>query len=415
MMRQMYLSLAAVTLLPQVVIGICFSTLEAIYNTEASSSLNTLVRRQYVLCPDSTFKIGKFNDNDQIIEGSDYPLLLFRPNVRILCGDNGSSSNNCIFSGGDYPVEIIKPSLLLETDLTDEVVANIEIRGVTFTGAKISSFYADSDSPGSIKFTDCIWTKNIGFGPIWMGEGDTPLITPNVQLTIDSSTFKDNIIDTSLEEVFDTVYVNYWAGLISSEGQDLEVTNCMFENNDLGASVVDFEFTYGILQYEGIFKLENNCFIDNKSSLGTLLTERTTAGTMLNNYGEGNSLSTPGVGCEEVLDVLVGSSLEDPRAARYSCIFFDAMACPLLPTASPTTAPTVAPKPPTVSPSPTLSHAPTDLPTISAPPTTSSQPSEKPVSTTRTFPPFTSATPEAMKGNLYLVLGSLASIYSLFA
>eukprot|EP00978_Attheya_sp_CCMP212_P013611 scaffold34157_cov52-Attheya_sp.AAC.8 len=238
-MRQIYLSLAAATLLPQAVIGICFSTLEAIYNTEASTSLNTLVRRQYVLCPNTTFKIGKFNANDQLIEGSDYPLYLFRPNVRVQCGDDGSSSNNCIFSGGDYPVEITKPIFLLEFDLPDEVISNIEIKGVTFTGAKISSFYADSDSPGSIKFSDCIWKNNVGFGPIWIGEGDTVLTTPNVQLTIDSSTFIENTVDTSLEEVFDTFYVKYWGGIVTSEGQDLEITNCMFENNDIGASAVD--------------------------------------------------------------------------------------------------------------------------------------------------------------------------------
>jgi hypothetical protein len=186
---------------------------------------------------------------------------------------------------------------------------------------------------------------------------------------------------------------------------------------------VQFEFTYGILQFEGIFFFENNCFIDNKSSLGTLLTERTTSTTMLNNYGEGNSLSTAGVGCEEILDVADGSSLEDPRAARYFCQPFDAKFCPLLPTPSPTTTPTVAPKPPTVSPSPTVSAAPTDLPTISPAPTTSSKPSGTPeaalVEFGNTFPPFVSpprsAAPEAIKGKVYLVLGSLASMYILFA
>eukprot|EP00978_Attheya_sp_CCMP212_P013613 scaffold34157_cov52-Attheya_sp.AAC.10 len=222
--------LLALSLSPLLVFGQpCYSSLAAIYNTEAGGGINPSFQRIYTLCPRTTFRIGTWDEQGVLTDGIDYPLIFFRPNIRVQCGLDGSITNNCVFSGGDYQVEMEKASLLQE-NVPDTVISNIEVVGVTFTGSKIHSVYADSDSPGSISFIDCHWTGNFGFGPVWSGEGDdTSVSLPN-----------DNKMDLTLVLEDLHSYVEYWGGVITSENQRLEVTNSLFRNNQFGADIRAF-------------------------------------------------------------------------------------------------------------------------------------------------------------------------------
>ena len=50
----------------------------------------------FVVCPDTTFKPGSFET-----EGVKFTdIWLSKSNIKLLCGEGGSSVNNCVFDGG---------------------------------------------------------------------------------------------------------------------------------------------------------------------------------------------------------------------------------------------------------------------------------------------------------------------------
>eukprot|EP00550_Attheya_septentrionalis_P009722 CAMPEP_0198282828 /NCGR_PEP_ID=MMETSP1449-20131203/2581_1 /TAXON_ID=420275 /ORGANISM="Attheya septentrionalis, Strain CCMP2084" /LENGTH=475 /DNA_ID=CAMNT_0043979243 /DNA_START=75 /DNA_END=1502 /DNA_ORIENTATION=- len=365
--------LLVLSLSPLLVFGQpCYSSLAAIYNTEAGRGINPSFQRIYTLCPRTTFRIGTWNEDGVLTDGIDYPLIFFRPNIRVQCGLDGSIANNCVFSGGDYQVEMEKASLLEEKNVPDTMISNIEVVGVTFTGSKIHSVYADSDSPGSISFIDCHWTGNFGFGPVWSGEGENESVSlPNVLTKFDSCKFTDNKIDLTLALEDLNSYVKYWGGVITSENQQLEVTNSLFRNNQFGADIGALEFTYIIYVYEGINTVRDNCFVDNLSSFGTMVQENGT-NSIINNYGRNNRMVT-GEECTDNFRFAAGS-MDDPINAQVSCTPFDGVGCKLIPSAAPTKSPTLAPinipvpvSPPSALMPPTSTLVPINIPVPVAP------------------------------------------------
>jgi hypothetical protein len=106
------------------------------------------------LCPDTTYEVD-------YPDGNEY-LSLVRPNVHILCGEDGSSANNCTLDATigsrahvvsnffDKPVE----------DRVVYILENILISGLTFTGnPQYASVYLSV--PGEVTFYDCIWRVSL--------------------------------------------------------------------------------------------------------------------------------------------------------------------------------------------------------------------------------------------------------------
>mmetsp|Transcript_15794 Transcript_15794/g.28723 ORF Transcript_15794/g.28723 Transcript_15794/m.28723 type:complete len:474 (-) Transcript_15794:232-1653(-) len=101
------------------------------------------------LCPNTTYELN-------YPEGNQY-ISLVRPNVHILCGEDGSSANNCILDAENSNVHVV--SNFYDKPPEDQVIyilENIVISGMTFTGNSMqASIYVSV--PGEVTFYDCIW------------------------------------------------------------------------------------------------------------------------------------------------------------------------------------------------------------------------------------------------------------------
>ena len=96
-----------------------------------------------VLCPDTVFSIGNIDMDSSAVEGGTMPLVAF-PRVQYMCGEDGSSSNNCIFENGD--IQFWNPP--------GAAVETVLVQGLTFRDATFASIYLQGS--GQISFIDCI-------------------------------------------------------------------------------------------------------------------------------------------------------------------------------------------------------------------------------------------------------------------
>jgi hypothetical protein len=130
----------------------CISNINDIYDTEKDIT-NTSIERIYVLCPNRRYKIGYLDFYSQNLRGGDkdkqQPIPL-RPNMKIQCGDVGSS-RSCFIESGDLQVDGTAMRGLRDNNLD-----NVEIVGFIFEGAMKNSFW--TTKPGSITFRNCEWT-----------------------------------------------------------------------------------------------------------------------------------------------------------------------------------------------------------------------------------------------------------------
>ena len=96
-----------------------------------------------VLCPDTVFSIGNLDDGASQVEGGTMPLIAF-PRVRYLCGEDGSSTNNCILENGD--IQFWSPP--------GAAIESVMLQGITFRNATFASILLQGS--GQISFIDCI-------------------------------------------------------------------------------------------------------------------------------------------------------------------------------------------------------------------------------------------------------------------
>jgi hypothetical protein len=118
----------------------CFSDSTALFDfltNERNPNVDTTV----ILCPNTTFDIGNIED-DEVVDGS-MPLIAF-PNVQYLCGQEGSSVNNCVLKGGD--TQFWNPP--------GAEIGIVSVRGITFEDASFVSILLQGT--GEISFVDCI-------------------------------------------------------------------------------------------------------------------------------------------------------------------------------------------------------------------------------------------------------------------
>lgn len=126
----------------------CWESLLDIYYSEKRVEDSSILRT-YVLCPDTVYDIGSEYDDYNIALDGDQFLLISRPNMQVLCGENGDSANKCTFMGGSFQV-----GLMDEFD-SGEDISNILVKGVTFQGASIVNVLANGY--GDVTLEDCIF------------------------------------------------------------------------------------------------------------------------------------------------------------------------------------------------------------------------------------------------------------------
>lgn len=118
----------------------CFADTTALFDY-LTNERNPNEDATVVLCANTIFNIGNIED-DEVVGGS-MPLIAF-PNVRYLCGQDGSSANNCVVKGGNTQF----------WNLPGAEIGSVSVRGITFEDAAFVSILLQGT--GEISFVDCI-------------------------------------------------------------------------------------------------------------------------------------------------------------------------------------------------------------------------------------------------------------------
>lgn len=83
----------------------CIGSLDSIRTSEGLVD-DESVLRTYVLCPNTEFKLAEVLHQGKAFSEGQSPLLISKSNVRIQCGEDGSSSNNCVLVSAEAVVEL---------------------------------------------------------------------------------------------------------------------------------------------------------------------------------------------------------------------------------------------------------------------------------------------------------------------
>jgi hypothetical protein len=141
----------AILLLASIAIQVeasCFDSLDPIRVAEDALEDDSELRT-YVLCPETVFRIAKVFNQDGSPKNGQYPLVLGRSNIHIMCGDDGKSENNCVLKGGLFHVGFY------DEYETGTAVTNALVQGLTFQDAKNTNVLAENE--GDISLRDCIF------------------------------------------------------------------------------------------------------------------------------------------------------------------------------------------------------------------------------------------------------------------
>jgi hypothetical protein len=129
----------------------CITSLNTIYEAE-SNVADESVLRTYILCNSTEFHVALNFDSDGLPLDGQYPIPIGRPNVHVLCGENGRSENNCQLVRG-----------LVHVGIVDEFgvggggpyADNILLQGLTFFRA--TSVNVIAMIGGDITIRDCVF------------------------------------------------------------------------------------------------------------------------------------------------------------------------------------------------------------------------------------------------------------------
>jgi hypothetical protein len=141
----------AILLLASIAIQVeasCFNSLDPIRVAEDAQEDDSELRT-YVLCPQTVFGVAKVFKQDGSPKNGQYPLVLGRSNIHIMCGDDGKSENKCVLKGGLFQVGFY------DEYETGKAVTNALVQGLTFQDAKNTNVLAEN--VGDISLRDCIF------------------------------------------------------------------------------------------------------------------------------------------------------------------------------------------------------------------------------------------------------------------
>mmetsp|Transcript_27719 Transcript_27719/g.42204 ORF Transcript_27719/g.42204 Transcript_27719/m.42204 type:complete len:728 (-) Transcript_27719:46-2229(-) len=138
----------------------CYDRFIGISQAELALTLDELTPREYILCPETTFKPPTVKEDGSFSRDDELPLVL-RSRATVKCGDSGSSSNNCIVDGSGFAgiyIDGIGTSQELER-------RSITVQGLTFKDfiveTSIQSVVFFVASLGKFTMDDCIF-DNVG-------------------------------------------------------------------------------------------------------------------------------------------------------------------------------------------------------------------------------------------------------------
>jgi hypothetical protein len=398
----------------------------------------------YIVCPNSKFQVGMMTGE----EGSDVYCcvdgdspLVPRQNSRILCGEDGSSANNCVWEGGMF-------QLLNVFAILGEQGENMFISGMTFRGSATAG--AMLSNGGDLTLKDCIFEEHNNLAPIlsyWTPEtvtgrrrleldllSDMPVLNrigyvmkeyellgrSKIDLGQPSSS-SSSLFDSSVDVEEETVvaYLNNDRRLeetVVGLRQHVVFDGCTFRNNSLGDlggeekyGIVSVELPYDDLELNeclftdnhygdpedqrGYFiqylvpgstlKLTNNCFLDNdmQGPGGIILQDEADLLANTNNYAD----------ADEDFGFCFIAIFADDVTATSNCMASDATECGILgvdePVEPSSAAPTTKPgEPSTATPSTKPGEPSTAAPSTKPGEPSTAAPSAQPAEPSTTAP-----------------------------
>ena len=141
---------------------ICVDSLDLIRSQE-QLVLDESTSRTYILCPNTVYELADVLHQGQAYSDGQSPLRISKSNVRIRCGEDGSSDNNCILKGGVYQLGFFRVSQSDIADLeastaTPQRIENVTVQGLTFNSA--GTFNILIENEGDLTIADCVFVEN---------------------------------------------------------------------------------------------------------------------------------------------------------------------------------------------------------------------------------------------------------------
>mmetsp|Transcript_5341 Transcript_5341/g.7837 ORF Transcript_5341/g.7837 Transcript_5341/m.7837 type:complete len:409 (-) Transcript_5341:143-1369(-) len=237
----------------------------------------------FVVCPGTTFRVS-----------SEDTIEMYAPNIRLMCGNDGTLRNNCSFDGGTTHLSI--PG--------GKKATHLFVSGFTFRNAVETSVEAFGSEEAIAIFHDCVWENNSGeFGGA---------VNVYHHSGVAMSIFFENCVFTGNEAPF--------GAAIMIEDGTVNVTRCLFEDNLLGWPI----------EVEGTLILEDSCFVTNNGTVYVYEDGHATFSD-ISNFASGNFSPLAGYVCEGIYD--------EAQSFPRNCVEFKAaqcMATSVPPTSSPT-------------------------------------------------------------------------------
>ena len=126
----------------------CIRSLNTIYERESRVADDSKLRK-YILCPNTEYHVAlNFADNGRPLDGQ-YPIPVGRPNIHVLCGEDGLSENNCQLVRGLVHVGVV------DEFGTGKAAKNVLLQGLTFFRA--TSVNVIAMIGGDISIRDCVF------------------------------------------------------------------------------------------------------------------------------------------------------------------------------------------------------------------------------------------------------------------
>jgi hypothetical protein len=130
----------------------CISSIND-FETAESALTDFSVVRQYILCPETTFTIGRQDHYGTTLFDTGSHMIHLRPNLHIQCGDSGSRTNNCVISGGT--VQMDGTAFFGSNSTSGTALSNVIITGLTFTNVEKHHIWIEQ--PGDVVIRDCVF------------------------------------------------------------------------------------------------------------------------------------------------------------------------------------------------------------------------------------------------------------------
>jgi len=318
--------------------------------------------REYTLCRGTTYEIGTLSANNEFILNSGQAMFPIRSNMYIKCG-NGGANEGCFVSGGDVQVD---GTNLFGNDF--DSIHNVTFEGFTFQNTQRYGIWATK--PGSITFRECTFKSNtLSLAPLFFDYYNPERLWETLDVSFVKCAFENNV---------------YWGegsspAIVTANGvqNSLEFHKSLFNNNDYIFNNTNPEESSFLVESSGRVVMTDCCFENNQIGVSPVSVYGNGRGRLFEgNYGISNTRTSCTLAA-------VYETAEHWEFSAPLCENFDSTICRASITSSPSASPSSYPSEmPSLTPSVAPSEMPSSTPSLAPSPLASETPSMAPSAAT---------------------------------